>query len=124
MANCVETMTDGRLAVVCDDDPMIRMIVSVYLRDEGFEVVAVGSGTELAEALSSGGPEVLVLDNELPDANGEELVGGIMAASPHCRIILFSGRATGGEPPEGVFARVSKQGTHELAAAIHRAAAS
>lgn len=116
-------MTSARLAVVCDDDTMIRSIVSILLKEEGFEVIATATGSELADSLSSGPPDVVVLDNQLPDTTGEELVDDIMAASPHCRIILFSGRDTGGTA-DAVFARVAKQGTHGLAEAIHQAATS
>lgn len=116
-------MTNGRLAVVCDDDTTIRMIVSVLLRQEGYEVVAAANGSELADSLAGGPPDVVVLDNQLPDATGEELVDSIMAASPQCRIILFSGLETAGKA-DAIFARVSKQGTHGLAEAIHRAARS
>ena len=116
-------MTNRRLAVVCDDDMAIRMIVSVLLKEEGFEVVTAATAAELADFLSGGLPEVVVLDSHLPDATGEDLVDSIMATSPNCRIILFSGRRTAGNA-DAVFASVTKQGTQGLAEAIHRAARS
>lgn len=115
-------MTGARVAVVCDDDPMIRMVASALLRDNGFDVIETASGTELVGALAPGVPDLVVLDHELPDAKGEDLIVEIMATSPTCRVIVFSGRepAVSGTIP--VFARVPKRGTDDLAAAIHRAA--
>ncbi len=114
-------MRDMR-SVVCDDDPMIAMIASMLLKSEGFEVTTVGSAAELASELAVGPPDLVVLDQELPDASGEELIAVIKAAAPACRIILFSGREPEADASSEVFARVSKQGTDGLAAAIHRAA--
>ncbi len=110
-----------RGAVVCDDDPLIVVIASALLRKEGFDVTAVATGAGLADLLASTSPELIVLDHELPDATGEELVDIIKAAAPACRVIVFSGSTTPA-PGSAVFAWVLKQGTDELAAAIRRAA--
>lgn len=112
-----------RFALVCDDDPMLATVASVLLRDEGFDVTTVGTAAELAAVLAARTPHIVVLDQELPDAAGDELVDGIRAAAPACRIIMFSGHEqTSGSHP-AVFARVSKRGTDDLASAIQRAAA-
>ena len=116
-------MADVRHAVVCDDDAMIAAIASMLLQEAGFDVTATGSKGELAVALGIVRPEVIVLDHELPDGPGEEAIGTIRAAAPACRIILFSAHDDAGPLPDGVFARVSKRGTDELAAAIDRAVA-
>ena len=114
-------MGDFRAAVVCDDDPLIVAVASVLLRAEGFDVTAVGTGAELTDLLASTSPELIVLDHELPDATGEELVQMIKQAAPSCRVILFSGRSTAPAPDPAIFAWVPKQGTDGLAAAIRRA---
>lgn len=114
--------TGARRSLVCDDDPMVAMVASVLLAEEGYDVTTVGTGAALADELAAAPPDLVILDHELPDATGDELIGVIMAAAPACRIILFSGRATVTGATPAVFARVSKAGTDELAAAIHRAA--
>lgn len=108
---------------MCDDDPMLAAVASVLLKDEGFNVMTVGTAAELAATLADRTPDVVVLDQELPDGAGEELVDGIRAAAPTCRIIMFSGHEQTSELDAAVFARVSKRGTDDLAAAIHRASA-
>ena len=115
-------MDEQRRAVVCDDDPMIVMVASMLLQREGFGVTAVGTGAELADVLMPNPPTLVILDHELPDATGDELVRVIEAAAPACRVILFSGRETPDAAGVNVFARVPKRGTEELAAAIRRAA--
>lgn len=117
-------MTTTRQAIVCDDDPLVVAVASSVLRGGGFDVVATAaSGAELAAALRSFSPDVLVLDQVLPDSSGEALVAQVNSVAPACRIILFSGRAdTDGVRDDGVFARVAKRGTDELTAAVRRAA--
>jgi DNA-binding response OmpR family regulator len=115
-------MAQLRHALVCDDDPMIVTVASILLQAEGFDVATAGSGAELAAALTTIDPDVIVLDDVLPDASGEDLIDVIEAAAPACRVIVFSAREGSGPSGHEVFARVSKRGTNELAVAIRRAA--
>ncbi len=121
----INGLAPTRQAIVCDDDPMIVMVASALLQDAGFQVVATpGSVAELRDALTSTTPDVLVLDQMLPDSASDESVGMVATAAPGCRIILFSARE---DPDYGhgtaIFARVPKRGTGELRGAIERAAA-
>ena len=116
-------MDHRRHAAVCDDDPVIGAVASFLLRSEGFDVTTVGTGAELGRLVRDDPPRVVVLDRELPDTSGDELVSVVLAAAPSCRIIMFSGRDTAPDSAGRLFAQVPKVGTDELAAAIRRAAA-
>lgn len=111
-------------AMICDDDPFVVVVTRSILAGAGFEVTATaGSGEELQEALSRTAPDLLVLDQVLPDLSGERLVHTVNQVAPECRIILYSNMQTAdGNPGRGVYARIAKRGTKDLTDAIGRAA--
>jgi len=58
-----------------DDDEHIRELVVVRLRHEGHTVMAAGSPTEaLAIIADRGAPDVAVLDIDMPEMNGLQLL--------------------------------------------------
>jgi chemotaxis response regulator CheB len=117
-------MGERRGAMVCDDDPLMVAVVSTVLRDAGFEVVAVAtSAAELRDLLPRAVPDVLVLDQVLPDASGDHALALVAEAAPGCRVIVFTGSAPAGAGHDDrIFAWVEKRGTGALAAAVERAA--
>lgn len=66
-------MTMKRLLVV-DDDQVIRMLLLEYLSCSGFLVEAVENGSECLEKLSQELPDVLLLDFQMPDMSGLEVL--------------------------------------------------
>ncbi|MGD8199836.1 response regulator [Ornithinimicrobium sp. W1679] len=64
-----------RTALVVDDEPQIRALLSAYLTRDGFAVREAGTG---AEALRQAGleplPDVVLLDVGLPDLDGVEVL--------------------------------------------------
>ena len=63
------------VVVVAEDDTDLRELITTFLDEEGFRVVACGSGFE-AVAGCARGPrvDVLVLDWVLPDCDGPALI--------------------------------------------------
>jgi len=66
------------IVIVEDDAELCGMLVR-GLREEGFRVVAAGSGTELLELVSGGLPDVFVVDIGLPDTDGRDLCQALRA---------------------------------------------
>ncbi len=61
--------------------------------DERDEIAVVGTAANASEALASIGalrPDVVVLDYELPDADGVSLVGPIREASPRSQVLMLT----------------------------------
>ncbi|MEO0322476.1 MAG: sigma-54 dependent transcriptional regulator [Myxococcota bacterium] len=56
--------------LIVDDDVLFQRTLARALRAEGFEVSGAHSAAEAREALPREGPDVVVLDYQLPDANG------------------------------------------------------
>ncbi len=77
--------------MVVDDHPMWRDGVARDLEEAGYEVVAcLGEGAQAVRLASATRPDVVVLDLQLPDLRGDEVIRGIKGAHPSARILMLS----------------------------------
>jgi two-component system, OmpR family, KDP operon response regulator KdpE len=63
----------ARRILVCDDDPQIRAVLSVLLRDAGYEVLLAASSEEALDRAALSRPHLAIIDLMLPDGPGLEL---------------------------------------------------
>jgi len=63
--------------LVADDDKTFRMLVSEVLNDAGYEVSAHENGLEAWKHLQAHGADVAVLDINMPEMDGIELLRNI-----------------------------------------------
>jgi len=63
----------GKYILVVDDDEMVLMAVNELLRQEGYEVHAVSSGTEALSRLDQTRYDLIILDIIMPEMNGFEV---------------------------------------------------
>ena len=81
------------LVLVIDDDRLIRRVLEINLRTDGFDVTMAASGAEALAAADARRPDVVVLDLGLPDVDGAELIPALRGnddASP-LAIVVVSG---------------------------------
>lgn len=64
-------MNEGRILVV-DDVADVRAVTALILSQAGFEIIEAATGAEALER-AGGGPELVVLDINLPDIDGFEV---------------------------------------------------
>ncbi len=83
----------GEKILVVDDDPVILGVLSRFFRQRGYEVTATGTGREALECLGDGQLSLAILDLNLPDASGLDLLRSVKTASPDTEVILFTGLA-------------------------------
>ncbi|HZN18599.1 MAG TPA: response regulator transcription factor [Micromonosporaceae bacterium] len=77
--------------MVVDDHPMWRDAVARDLSETGYEVVAaVGEGAQAVRVAKATRPDVVVLDLQLPDLSGVEVIRGLLAAHPPARVLMLS----------------------------------
>ena len=77
--------------MVVDDHPMWREGVSRDLAAAGYQVVATtGEGHQAVRIAAAAGPDVVVLDLQLPDVSGVEVINGLRAAVPGVRVLMLS----------------------------------
>jgi two-component system, OmpR family, response regulator MtrA len=63
--------------MVVEDDVALRTVLERLLTDFGFAVVAVGDGAHVVEQVRAEQPNVILMDIQLPNRNGIELVRDI-----------------------------------------------
>jgi EAL domain-containing protein (putative c-di-GMP-specific phosphodiesterase class I)/FixJ family two-component response regulator len=73
-----ETGTPALVLVVDDEDVVRRLFVRV-LRGAGFEVIEASDGREGLARIAEHGPEVVVLDNRMPDLTGLDVLTALRA---------------------------------------------
>ena len=81
------------VVLVVDDDEGIRRILQLLLQRAGYRVITAqdaGEGLCLARTC---GPQLAILDYQLPDMTGLDLLRRLKVASPHLPIILLTGFA-------------------------------
>ncbi|KKJ95155.1 response regulator receiver protein [Micromonospora sp. HK10] len=82
--------------MVVDDHPMWREGVARDLTEAGYLVVATsGEGRQAVRVAPAARPDVVVLDLQLPDVSGVEVIRGLRAALPRVRVLMLS---ASGEP--------------------------
>jgi two-component system KDP operon response regulator KdpE len=79
----------GDVILVIEDETGIRNFMQSVLEDEGLEVVASPNGHHALEAAAKRLPALIVLDWELPDMDGERLVGGLRQQLPRTPPVLL-----------------------------------
>jgi DNA-binding NarL/FixJ family response regulator len=77
--------------MVVDDHPMWRDGVARDLTEAGYEVAAaVSEGGQAARIAAAVRPDVVVLDLQLPDLSGVEVIRALREAHPPVRILMLS----------------------------------
>ena len=79
--------------LICDDHPLFRQGLRRMLETVGdFEVVGeVERGDEIALAILSKTPDVVIVDVELPGSSGISAVADLRAKAPDARVLMLSG---------------------------------
>jgi DNA-binding NarL/FixJ family response regulator len=77
--------------MVVDDHPMWRDAIAADLTGAGYDVTAaVGEGAQAIRIAPAAKPDVVVLDLQLPDVSGVEVIRQLLAADPRIRVLMLS----------------------------------
>jgi DNA-binding NarL/FixJ family response regulator len=106
--------------LLVEDHGSFRQALGFMLRREP-DISLVGQAGTIAEALAMlQGIDVVILDLNLPDGDGAELIPALRASNPQGRILVLTGTA-GGAGLGGVAETMQKSaGLAEIVAAVHR----
>jgi DNA-binding response OmpR family regulator len=76
--------------LIVDDEEGIRMLYSMELQDEGYEVLTLADGKELLQVVESESPDCIVLDIKMREYNGLDLLQQIRKKHYDLPVILNS----------------------------------
>jgi PAS domain S-box-containing protein len=79
--------------LLVEDDEAVGEGIRALLEDEGFEVLLVARGREAMPAVESFGPDVVVLDVNLPDLSGLDVYELLLVSAPSLPVIFSTGHA-------------------------------
>jgi two-component system response regulator MprA len=82
----------GQTVLVVEDDEELRSLLGRGLREEGFEVEAVATGAAALARVTDGGPDVLVVDIGLPDADGRDVCQALRARGVQTPVLFLTAR--------------------------------
>jgi two-component system, NtrC family, response regulator HydG len=80
--------------MVVDDDPNIQEVLTALLENEGYTALTANSAASVQTALAGAQPEVILLDLQLPDGQGLDLLPSIKKQWPDSEVIVLTGNAT------------------------------
>ena len=77
-----------------DDDEKIRALLSTLLQRKGHHVFTADHGQKGIDVFRRERPHVTILDFEMPDIDGLEVLRQIRAIDPHAPVIMLTGAGT------------------------------
>jgi two-component system, OmpR family, response regulator len=78
--------------LLAEDDAGLRDLIVRGLREEDFDVEAVGSGSELLRTYEAHGADLLILDVGLPDADGRDVCASLRARGDVVPVVFLTAR--------------------------------
>ena len=76
--------------LIVDDEALTLRTMGRALRDEGYEVLPVGSGEEALKMIAEEKPDLALLDVVLPGINGIEVLRQAKKISPAMIVVMMS----------------------------------
>lgn len=86
----VEVTRKPTLLIVEDEGEMC-FLINILLNDKGLEIEHVKTISGAVEYLQQQSPEIVLLDNRLPDGFGVDLIRELKQNYPSTKIIMISG---------------------------------
>jgi DNA-binding response OmpR family regulator len=80
--------------LIVEDDPFIRDITTIKLTEHGYDVVVAPNGETALSRLSHDAFDVVLLDLDLPDVSGREILVTMRESLAHktTHVLIFSNR--------------------------------
>lgn len=76
--------------LIADDEARIRKVMTLLLKEEGYEVMAVENGQEVIDELLTFQPDVILLDQQMPVMTGVETLEQIKKIRPNQTVIFVT----------------------------------
>lgn len=88
----VTTVALSGVALLVDDEELVRLSTAEMLRELGYDVIEAGSAEDALKLLDQGlKPNILITDHLMPGMSGTELARSVNAASSDVQVLIVSG---------------------------------
>ncbi len=92
---------DERRILIVDDDPQLRETVTIVLQTQGYKVLAAETGEEGLAQASQHSPDLILLDVNLPDRMGFDVVREVRRLSD-VPVLMLTGRTESSDIVSGL----------------------
>src|SRR5438445_3600914 len=82
--------TDNRRVMIIDDERPVLMTLEALLNRHGYRVDTAGTASQGVKLLKSNLPSLVLLDLQLPDAHGLEMLDRIKTELPDVQVIILT----------------------------------
>ncbi len=83
-------MTTSMNVLVVDDQPGVRFLLDIIIRESGHRVLIAENGLEALEIVRSTKPDLVFMDVRMPLMGGVEALGKIKMISPETEVVLMT----------------------------------
>src|SRR5579885_810183 len=80
----------GKTILLVDDDPEFRRLVAPSLAARGYRVLEAGTAKEADDLLASASPDLLIVDGQLPDRDGEDFLRSLQRTARSLPVVFIS----------------------------------
>ncbi len=80
-----------RHLLIVEDDAALNLALTLHFEEQGFQVTGVHRVQEALAASATRPPHAALLDQQLPDGTGLELLGQLLALEPGMPVIMMTG---------------------------------
>lgn len=87
--------------LIADDDAHIRELMSLFLRNEGFELVEAKNGAEALSIVENSRIDLVILDIMMPEMNGWDLCKEIRHRDSNIPLLMVTVNAEAGQKVKG-----------------------
>lgn len=84
-------MTNKKKILIVDDEPDLCLLLKSYFVNKNYEVASASTLHEGMQQMQQFHPDILFLDNNLPDGIGWSQVERFLQVNPTLRLFLMSG---------------------------------
>src|SRR5215207_5568453 len=95
--------------LLCDDSPIERLALAHYLRAQGYKVDEAGDGSAAVFFLKNRPVDLLLLDLQMPDVDGFDVLNYVHEHRKALPVILLSGM-----PPDEIQDKINSLHAREL----------
>ena len=87
-------MSETPTLLAIDDEPGVLAVVERFARGLNFNVVCLSDGRGAIEQVSQLHPAVVLVDLQMPEVNGLDVLKAIRKVDPLCHVVLMTGHAS------------------------------